>query len=172
MFLIVALLVVFGIPGVIKFSLGFGFPNFIPGCSMFLYSSQAICPWFHTLFAAFLCLGLSSSSLFIHTGLLAFEGIWKWRWSININWLSWTLFSPGSYAMGLFWTDSWRGQSQLSWRQVLWACFSPSSMRSGSWNPPWLLQTTLPWSSHPKWAPPCWGMRSNRVHFLIGSAVI
>ena len=68
--------------------------------TVFLYSPQVTCPCFHYLYPLFLCLSLAKSSLFIHTGLLAFlpdfvavqiEFFWAWRrCSLDINHLSWT----------------------------------------------------------------------------------
>lgn len=79
------------------------------------------------------------------------------------NLLSWTLFSPGPYPMGLFWADLWRGQGQLFWRQQLRAFFPLSSVSSESWTPSWSLQTRFPWSSHSKWAPPFRCTQSRRL---------
>lgn len=67
--------------------------------TMSLYPSQVTCFFFHPPYASFLCLSLSRSSLFIHTGLLAFlpyflfvemdlSGAWR-RQYLNFNQLSW-----------------------------------------------------------------------------------
>lgn len=49
-----ALLVAIDIPGRIQFHLDFTFPNFMPGCSDYLCSSQIIHPCFHPLHVSFL----------------------------------------------------------------------------------------------------------------------
>lgn len=74
-----------------------------------LYSSQATCPCFHPLQASFLCLNLSSSTLFLHADLLPFlhdlhfigmHHSWAWRrWSLTINQLSWAPISSRALSL-------------------------------------------------------------------------
>lgn len=101
--LIVALLVVFGIPGHLKFDLGFGFPHFTLECSE---SASVFLPALPVL-ASTLC-RLFCFSFFPSFGLCV---------EVIHNLFSWNIFSPGPCPMGLFWANLWRGQGQLFWRQ-------------------------------------------------------
>lgn len=73
--------------------------------TMYLYSSQVTCPCFISLYASFLSLRLSGSSLFIHAEILpgflliGMDCSWAWRrWCLNIN----QLFFDPLFPLGLY----------------------------------------------------------------------
>lgn len=102
-----------------------------------LYTSQVTCSCFHQFYASFLSFNLVSSNMFIHADLLAFLNIFLLFEMdccgklvgdplIFLSFLG-SLFSPGSFPMGLFQADMWRVPSLLIWSPELWSCVLPSN---------------------------------------------
>lgn len=162
----------FDIPDQIQFCLGFSFRNFMPDTgTTSLYSSQITHPCLQPLYTFFLwgwpgalCPSTQASWHFCLTHcllkliILDIREVVPW---VSISFLRLLLpFRALSHRIliGLFQADPWRCWSLLSLSPGLWACFSPSSIPSGSWTP--LFQDHCSqgclWPPHSLQVPICW----------------
>lgn len=135
---------------------------------------------FHPLYSSFLCLTLAGRSLFFLTSVLAFlpdflfdgmELSWAWRrWSLNIYQPSWATHLSRALSHGNFPSTPLKRPKPALWSPGFWACFSLSSLPSGSWTPSrgHCIQGCL-WYSQPQWALPIWRVWGPAEHlFLLG----